>query len=99
MARQNRAARDGGDRTNLYDEITAKIISELELGRLPWVLPWGTEAKAPLAMPRYAATARQYSGINILILCGPVVQSGYPTQYWLTFRQALPLGGNIRKGK
>lgn len=32
MDRQNRAARDGGDRTNLYDEITAKIINELEQG-------------------------------------------------------------------
>jgi len=99
MARQNRAARDGGDRTNLYDEITAKIINELEQGRLPWVQPWGTAAKAPLAMPRNAATARQYSGINILILWGAVVQYGYPTQHWLTFRQALSLGGNVRKGE
>ncbi|RVJ77325.1 DUF1738 domain-containing protein [Sinorhizobium medicae] len=41
MDRQNRAARDGGARTNLYDEITAKIINELEQGRLPWVQPWG----------------------------------------------------------
>ena len=99
MARQNRAARDGGDRTNLYDEITAKIINELERGRLPWVQPWGTAAKARLAMPRNAATARQYSGINILILWGTVVQYGYPTQHWLTFRQALSLGGNVRKGE
>ncbi|NMA99256.1 MAG: DUF1738 domain-containing protein [Phyllobacteriaceae bacterium] len=99
MARQNRAARDGGDRTNLYDEITAKIINELEQGRLPWVQPWGTAAKAPLAMPRNAATARQYSGINILILWGTVVQYGYPTQHWLTFRQALSLSGNVRKGE
>ncbi|RLP23016.1 zincin-like metallopeptidase domain-containing protein [Mesorhizobium sp. YM1C-6-2] len=99
MARQNRAARDGGARTNLYDEITAKIINELEQGRLPWVQPWGTAAKAPLAMPKNAATARQYSGINILILWGAVVQYGYPTQHWLTFRQALSLGGNVRKGE
>jgi antirestriction protein ArdC len=73
MARQYRAARDGGARSNLYDEITTKIIDELEQGRLPWVQPWGTAAKAPLAMPRNAATARQYSGINILILWGAVV--------------------------
>lgn len=99
MARQNRTARDGGARTNLYGEITAKIINELEQGRLPWVQPWGTAAKAPLAMPRNAATARQYSGINILILWGAVVQYGYPTQHWLTFRQALSLGGNVRKGE
>lgn len=50
-------------------------------------------------MPRNAATARQYSGINVLILWGAVVQYGYPTQHWLTFRQALSLGGNVRKGE
>ncbi|MGD9866337.1 MAG: ArdC-like ssDNA-binding domain-containing protein, partial [Pseudodonghicola sp.] len=70
MARQDRA-RPGGARSNLYDDITDKIIAELEDGRLPWVQPWGTAAaKAPLAMPRNAATARQYSGINVLILWG-----------------------------
>ncbi|MFV0299541.1 MAG: ArdC-like ssDNA-binding domain-containing protein, partial [Paracoccus sp. (in: a-proteobacteria)] len=80
--------------------MTDKIIAELEAGRLPWVQPWGTAAaKAPLAMPRNAATTRQYSGINVLILWGAVVQHGYPTQAWLTFRQALALGGNVRKGE
>ena len=100
MAREQRAARKGGTRTNLYDDITDKIIAELEEGRLPWVQPWGTAAaKAPLAMTRNAATARQYSGINVLILWGAVIQQGYPTQHWLTFRQALSLGGNVRKGE
>jgi antirestriction protein ArdC len=91
---------DGPGRANLYDEITAKIISELEAGRLPWVQPWGTaKAKAPLALPRNAATGRAYSGINILILWGAVVQHGFPGQTWLTFRQALALGGNVRRGE
>lgn len=100
MARQDRAPRDGGARSSIYDDITSRIIAELEAGRLPWVQPWGTAAaKAPLALPRNAATSRQYSGINILILWGAVVQQGYPTQAWLTFRQALALGGNVRKGE
>ncbi len=52
----------GPGRAGLYDEITTKIISELEAGRLPWVQPWGTAAaKAPLAMPKNAATGRGYS--------------------------------------
>ena len=90
----------GHGRTSLYDEITTKIISELEAGRLPWVQPWGTAAaKAPLAMPRNAATGRQYSGINVLILWGAVISHGYSGQSWLTFRQALALGGNVRKGE
>jgi len=100
MTREHRAARKSGPRTNLYDDITDKIIAELEEGRLPWVQPWGTAAaQAPLAMPRNASTGRQYSGINVLILWGAVIQQGYPTQHWLTFRQALSLGGNVRKGE
>jgi len=100
MARQDRAPRDGGARSSIYDDITTRIIAELEAGRLPWVQPWGTaSAKAPLALPRNAATQRQYSGINILILWGAVVQQGYPTQASPTFRQALALGGNVRKGE
>ncbi len=90
----------GTDRANLYDGITAKIIAELEAGRLPWVQPWGSSAvTAPLAMPRNAATGRGYSGINVLILWGAVVARGYSCQSWLTFRQALSLGGNVRKGE
>jgi antirestriction protein ArdC len=93
-------ARPGQDRTSLYHEITDKIIAELEAGRLPWVQPWGSSAvQAPLAMPKNAATQRGYSGINVLILWGAVVQHGFPSQSWLTFRQALSLGGNVRKGE
>ncbi len=51
------------------------------------------------ARPANAATSRSYSGINILILWGAVVQHGFPGQGWLTFRQALSLGGNVRKGE
>ena len=93
-------ARPGQDRTSLYQEITDKIIAELEAGRLPWVQPWGSSAvQAPLTMPKNAATQRRYSGINVLILWGAVVQHGFPGQSWLTFRQALSLGGNVRKGE
>jgi antirestriction protein ArdC len=90
----------GPGRASLYDEITTKIISELEAGRLPWVQPWGSvAAKAPLALPKNAVTGRQYSGINVLILWGAVIEHGFSAQSWLTFRQALALGGNVRKGE
>ena len=99
MSRRTASPRPGQDRASLYDEITDKIVAELEAGRVPWVQPWGTTAaKAPLAMPKNASTGRHYSGINILILWGAVVEHGFPGQSWLTFRQALSLGGNVRKG-
>ena len=100
MFRKDASARPGSDRASLYDDITGKIIAELEAGRFPWVQPWGSASvKAPLDMPRNAATGRHYSGINVLILWGAVIQHGFPGQSWLTFRQALSLGGNVRRGE
>src|SRR3546814_15190973 len=99
MSRTTARARPGNDRTSLYQEITDKIIAELEAGRVPWVQPWGTaEAKAPPAMPQNASTERRYSGINVLILWGAVIERGFTGQSWLTFRQAPGLSGNVRKG-
>jgi antirestriction protein ArdC len=100
MSRQSTRSRTGQDRASLYDEITNKIIAELEAGRVPWVRPWGTAAvKAPLAMPKNASTVRQYSGVNVLILWGAVIEHGFTCQSWLTFRQALSVGGHVRKGE
>ena len=100
MSRHFERARAGGSRASLYDEITGKIIAELEAGRVPWVQPWGTAAaKAPLAMPKNASTGRQYSGVNVLILWGAVIEHEFTRQSRLTFRQALSLGGHVRKGE
>jgi antirestriction protein ArdC len=100
MSRSAARARAGRGRMSLYQEITDKIIAELEAGRVPWVQPWGTvAAKASLSLPKNAATQRHYSGINVLILWGAVIECGFSTQNWLTFRQALRLGGNVRKGE
>ncbi|WP_316233228.1 ArdC family protein [Bradyrhizobium sp. SZCCHNPS2010] len=100
MKRNRFSSRAGEDRGSLYDEITDKIIAGLEAGRVPWVQPWGAAAaKAPLGMPQNAVTGRQYSGINVLILWGAVVEHGFAGQSWLTFRQALSLGGHVRRSE
>lgn len=93
-------ARTGSEtsRASLYDEVTARIVGELEAGRVPWVQPWCAGGTAP-GLPRNALTARHYSGVNVLILWGAVIEHGYPLQAWLTFRQALEAGGCVRKGE
>jgi antirestriction protein ArdC len=87
-------------RANLYDEVTARIVTELEAGRFPWVQPWGAQpgGTGP-SLPRNGITARPYSGVNILILWGAVIEHGWPSQSWLTFRQAQEAGGCVRKGE
>jgi antirestriction protein ArdC len=95
-----RPARFASDRTSLYRDITDRIIAELRAGRVPWVQPWGSSGvKAALGMPSNAISGHRYSGVNVLILWAAVATQGFATQQWLTFRQALALGGNVRKGE
>jgi antirestriction protein ArdC len=70
----------------------------LEQGRVPWVQPWGP-GKAPLGLPRNGLSGQPYGGINILLLWGAVIDGGYPSQFWLTYRQAQALKGQVRKGE
>jgi antirestriction protein ArdC len=89
------------DRNSLYQEITNKIIAELEQGRVPWVQPWSSDAfgAGPFGLPCNAATSRAYTGINVLILWIAGTERGFTTQKWLTFRQALKIGAHVRKGE
>ncbi|MCW1429351.1 ArdC family protein [Novosphingobium sp. JCM 18896] len=86
-------------RACLYDEVTSRILAELAEGRLPWVQPWGLAGATGAGLPRNAASRRPYSGINVLILWSAVIAGGYPSQGWLTFRQAQDLGGSVRRGE
>ncbi|WP_077145970.1 ArdC family protein [Sphingopyxis sp. KK2] len=85
-------------RPSLYDEVTARIVAELEEGRFPWTQPWDAKAFAP-GLPRNADTRRSYSGINILILWSEAMRRGFGSHGWLTYRQAEAVGGQVRKGE
>jgi antirestriction protein ArdC len=94
----------GQSRASLYDEVTNRIVAELEAGRFPWVQPWGRAsasgaAGAAVGLPRNAVTGRAYAGINVLILWGALIEQAYPSQGWLTFRQCRDAGGCVRKGE
>ena len=84
-------------RVSLYDEVTGSIINQLEAGSAPWVRPWRKGVGASPGLPRNATTGRAYSGVNILLLWGALIERGYERQAWLTFRQATSAGGRILK--
>lgn len=98
MSQTCEQSRSGAARVSLYDEVTDRIVAELERGFVPWVKPWNSSGTA-LGVPRSAATRKFYSGINVLILWDAVMKRGFACQEWLTFRQALNLGGHVRKGE
>jgi len=86
-----------GERGDIYSEITGKIISQIESGVLPWVQPWA--GGSALSLPKNASTRKHYSGVNILLLWDALFARGYERNQWLTFKQALSLGGAVRKGE
>jgi antirestriction protein ArdC len=88
----------GSPAGSIYEQVTARIISELEQGSVPWAQPWAA-GSAAFALPRNAATGRGYSGINILLLWDAIAAGGFASPQWLTFRQALSLGGSVSKGE
>jgi len=78
-------------RGSVYFQITERIITLLEQGIIPWRKPWHTEA----GLPRNLITQKPYRGINVFLLHA----MGYESPYWLTYRQAQALDGNVRKGE
>lgn len=82
---------------DLYAEISARIAAELEAGAAPWVKPWS--ATPGQNTPHNAATGRPYSGCNVVLLWIATASAGWASPRFLTFKQALDLGGNVRKGE
>lgn len=86
------------ERLDLYQEVTNRIVEQLENGVAPWVQPWSNTASGP-SLPLNVTTGRRYSGINVLLLWGTVQMCGFTSQRWLTFNQARKVGGSVRKGE
>ncbi|HEY5068418.1 MAG TPA: ArdC family protein [Candidatus Acidoferrum sp.] len=81
---------------DLYAEVSTRIVAELERGAAPWIKPWS--ATAGMNTPCNAATNRPYSESNVVLLW-MAQTAGYRTPRYLTFKQALDLGGNVRNSE
>lgn len=84
---------------DMYKEVTARIVAELERGALPWLQPWRGGVGEMGLMPVNAVSRRAYSGVNVFILWGAALEHGYHSPKWLTYKQAIQLGGNVRRGE
>ena len=87
-------------RDAIYREITDKIIRDFENGIVPWARPWKSGVGLlPFSLPQNALTTRNYSGINILLLWSALDEKGFTNSNWLTFKQALAMGGAVHRGE
>jgi antirestriction protein ArdC len=95
-ARKRAFTPDPAKRRDIAQEITDEIIALLETGdTLPWRMPWKRSAGAlPL---RFEGTP--YRGINVFMLGLRAMTRGYASPYWMSYRQAAELGGQVRKGE
>ena len=86
--------------SDVYLDVTNKIVSALSQGVIPWIKPWTTTgSKAESPFPINAITRRPYTGINIPLLWAEARLRGFTQDRWLTFNQALKAGGHVRKGE
>ena len=83
----------------IYQNITDQIVQALENGVRPWHQPWNAgHMEGRVALPlRHNGVA--YRGVNVLALWMQAMAKGYAAPVWMTFRQALALGANVRKGE
>jgi antirestriction protein ArdC len=74
---------------DLYSEVSARIVAELERGAASWIKPWSATAGANT--PCNAVSNRPYSGCNVVLLW-MAQASGYRTPRFLTFKQGGTCG-------
>src|ERR1700722_17705167 len=84
---------------DIYQTITDRIVRDLEQGVRPWQKPWSSaHMLGRVSLPlRHNGVA--YRGVNILALWMEALTKGYAAPIWMTFKQALELGGRVRKGE
>jgi antirestriction protein ArdC len=86
-------------RSDIYQRITGQIVAELEKGVRPWMKPWSADAMAGRVVRPLRHNGVGYQGINVIVLWAEAMAKGYAAPVWMTFKQALELGANVRKGE
>jgi antirestriction protein ArdC len=81
---------------DLRQEITDNIIAALEKGVAPWQKPWQAGA---FEMPLNPTSRKPYRGGNALQLMVTGMRNSYEDPRWITYRQAMENGWQVRKGE
>lgn len=84
---------------DIYQNITNKIIADLEKGKLTWIKPWGSNNLEGRIVKPLRHNGQPYNGINVLMLWCAALEGGFDSPFWMTFRQAGELGAHVRKGE
>jgi antirestriction protein ArdC len=72
---------------NVYEQVTDRIIAQLELGNIPWRKEWKVSGHS--SIPSNYTTKKPYRGINILLLLSCAFDGD---ARFLTYKQAQGIG-------
>jgi antirestriction protein ArdC len=78
---------------NVYEQVTERIIAQLEAGVIPWRKEWKSTGHSHL--PVNYTTKKPYRGINVLLL----MSACFDDSRFLTYKQAQSIGAQVRKGE
>jgi antirestriction protein ArdC len=92
------ARKNGHAHTDVFENITARIVALLEAGKTGGSITWKGQGESG-RIPYNIKTGAPYSGANVLSLWITSHEAGYGSNAWMTFKQARDLGGNVRKGE
>ncbi len=87
------------EKLDIYSRVTNKIIADLERGNLTWLQPWQAGHAAGEVSRPLRVTGKPYRGINVVMLWASAMENGFCCPIWLTYKQAIELGGQVRKGE
>lgn len=92
------AWRNSKSDSDVYDEVTARMLEVLDEGIIPWQrlgapTPQGSE------LPRSMPNGKCYRGVNVLLLAIAQWRRGYESSLWLTFNQAKEMRRRIHPGE
>lgn len=93
---ENRAV---AGRADVYARVTDKIVADLERGVRSWLQPWNADYAAGRVTRPLRHNGEAYRGINVVMLWASAVEQGFACPYWMSYRQAQELGGQVRKGE
>jgi antirestriction protein ArdC len=72
---------------DVQQQVTYKIIEQLEKGTIPWKKPFIGNSNLPYGLPHNFTTDAKYKGINILLLWTSAIEKNYPINEWATLKQ------------
>jgi antirestriction protein ArdC len=86
-------------RRDVYETITDQIVADLEQGVRPWLKPWNADHMDGRITRPLRHNGIPYQGVNVLTLWMAACAKDYAAPIWMTFKQAIDLGGAVRKGE